>query len=252
MLFKKHYFEKVCKDMSKRIINISMNSTIAIFIIWDVVTNYFYDLDIGKVVNSIEKYLLEHDFLSSLNLHLSKDFNTRIRKDNQRLEISFFKYYFSRLPVLLKRTHVTHHGRKLRPTNKEVKVISNACLLIWAKKYPELIKSYESSFLKEYWRIDKLTKWYVKSEKAENEIYNIEWLWDTLNSLYPQLMNSSDNISSITTHLIESYFPMFWNTIRDYWAHSLYSSDLTGWFKGDLTTGELIRNRKSNKVKDSD
>jgi len=237
MLFKNKYLEKFSTCIADAMVIYARNAATGVLAIWEVVRVRFYTQDIGSVVKAIEQNLHKEDLLSAIQLQPSERFLNLLKEQEYKILISrFFDYYWSRLPVLLKCSRVIHHGKKQRPTDKEIEIVSKSCLKTWAEAYPHTTKTYV--FSGDYTRFDKLTKWYAKSERRDNEVYSIEWLWDSFLELYPEI-TADDNVGNITTHVIESCFPMFWDTFQDRYHKSLFYYANIGWFVEDLDTKEL-------------
>jgi len=237
MLFKNKYLEKFSTGIADAMIIYARNGATGVLAIWEVVRVRFYDQDIGSVVKAIEHNLHKEDLLSAIQLQPSERFLNLLKEQEYEILLSrFFDYYWSRLPVLLKCSRVIHQGKKQRPTDKEIEIVSKACFKTWAEAYPRTTETYV--FSGDYTRFDKLTKWYAKSERRDDEVYSIEWLWDSLRELYPEI-TADYNVGNITTHVIESCFPMFWDTFQDHYRKSLFYYANLGWFAGDLNTEEL-------------
>ncbi len=211
------------------------NSATAVLAIWEVVRIRFYDQDIGSLVEAIKHNLRNEDLLSAIQLQPSERFLNLLKEQEYEILISkFFDYYWSRLPVLLS-NRVIRHGEKRRLTDKEIEIVSNACFKTWAEAYPNSAKTYV--FSGDYTRFDKLRKWYVKSARCDDAVYSVKWLWDSVRELYTEI-TAYDNVANITTHVIESCFPMFWDTFQGYYGWSLFICANRGWFVGDLDTEE--------------
>ncbi len=98
----------------------------------------------------------------------------------------------------------------------------------------------EFAFSGEHEELDRLTRWYVRSKRRDDRVYSIDWLWTALQDLYPSTYQDT-NVGNITTYVIESAFPMFWDTLRAHYVKSLFYYANLGWFVGDLDTEELCR-----------
>ncbi len=237
MLFKDKYLEKFSAGIANAMVIYARNAATGVLVIWEVVKVRFYDQDIVSVVKAIEHNLHNEDLLSSIQFQPSERFFNLFKEKEYEILISkFFDYYWSRLPVLLKCSRVIHHWKKQIPTAKEIEIVSKACFKMWAEVYPNSAKTYVFSGY--YTKFNKLTKWYVKSDRRNDEVYSAEWLYNSLSKLYPEI-TADDNIGNLITHIIESYFPMFWDTFQEHYRKSLFYYANLGWFVGDLDTGEL-------------
>jgi hypothetical protein len=104
----------------------------------------------------------------------------------------------------------------------------------------------------EYLRFSRLARWYVRSRTRDDEVYSINWLWDTLGSTFPDLLEAT-NISSITCHVIESSFPMYWDSFQESYRNSMFYYANMGWFVGDSDIDEveaaLLESEKKKEIK---
>jgi hypothetical protein len=244
LLFKPSYLNKFAIGIAEAILIYSRNSATSILLIGEVIRTKFYEYDIGSIVNAIQSNLHRKDFLEAISVKPSQELTQCLNEQNFEIfECKFFDYYWSRLPVLLKCNHVIHHGKRLRPREEEIEVVSRACFKLWADSHPDLVKNY--TFSGSYHRFDKLTRWYVRSKTRNYELYNIEWLWRSLQELYPHIY-LDNNIGNVTTHVLESCFPMFWNLLEGHYRMSLFYYANFGWFVGDLDTKELCDQIKAS------
>jgi hypothetical protein len=242
MLFKRRYLDRFASGISEAILIYSKNSATSILLISEVVRTKFYEDAIGDVVNAIQSNLHREDFLKVMGVKLPQGFTKRLRQPKfQILICRFFDYYWSRLPVLLKRNRVIHHGKRLRPAEKEIEAVSRACFKRWADAYPKLEEDY--IFSGDYNRFHRLTKWYVRSKTLDDEVYSIDWLWHSLQDLYPNLCRDN-NVGNVTTNVVESYFPMYWDTFAAHYRESMFYYANFGWFVGDLDNEELAQTLK--------
>jgi hypothetical protein len=237
MLFKAEYIERFSAGLADAMVLYSHNAATGVLVIWEVVRTDFYDQDVGSVVNAIQHNLHNEDLLNSIKFQQSgRIINLQKELEFEFLNSKFFEYYWSRLPVLLKCNRVIHKGKRLKPADKEIEIVSKACLKKWADTFSDMRNTCD--FTGEFARFDRLTKWYIKSNRRDDEVYAIEWLFDSLEKLYPQI-TVDDNVGNITTHIIESCFPMFWDAFQAQYGKSLFCFANLGWFNGDLTTEEL-------------
>jgi len=237
MLFKDKYLEKFSEGMAHKMVIFARNAATGVLVIWDVVKVRFYEQNIGSVVNAIEHNIDSEDLSSSIKFQPSERVLSFFKEQKFQILISkFFDYYWSRLPVLLKCVRGTRHGKETRLTAKEIEIISRACFKSWAEAYPTLEKTYV--FSGDYTKFENLTKWYVKSNRRDNEVYASEWLFDSLRELYPEIVGD-DNVGVLTTHVIDSCFPMFWDAFQRHYVSFLFFSANLGWFVGDRDTDEL-------------
>jgi hypothetical protein len=245
MLLKDKYLEKFSAGIANAMVVYARNSATGVLAIWEVVKVRFYDQDIGRVVKAVEHNLHNEDLLSSLQLQPSERFFNLFEEQKFAILISkFFDYYWSRLPILLKCSRVIHHGKKQRPTAKEIEIVSRASFKTWAETYPNAVNTY--IFSGDYSKFAKLTKWYVQSGRRDDEVYDAAWLFDSLKELYPEI-TADDNVGNITTHVIKSCFPMFWDTFQSHYRKSLFYYANLGWFTGDLDTEELCEKIEKEK-----
>ncbi len=217
----------------------SRNGAACVLVVAEVVRTKFYRDDLGGLVNAMQANLHKTDFLKSIGVNLADEFSAQVRQPRfSVLSSRFFDYYWSRIPVLLKCNRVIHHGKHLQPTDPEIEVVARACYGQWEETYPTLVK--EFAFSGEHEELDRLTRWYVRSKRRDDRVYSIDWLWTALQDLYPSIYQDT-NVGNITTYVIESAFPMFWDTLRAHYVKSLFYYANLGWFVGDLDTEELCR-----------
>ncbi len=91
-----------------------------------------------------------------------------------------------------------------------------------------------------YNRFNKLTNWYVRSKTRDDKVYSMNWLWQSLQDPYPSLCRDN-NVGSMTTHVVESCFPMYWDTLGKHYLESMFYYANFGWFVGDLDNEELAQ-----------
>lgn len=245
MLFKKKYFQQIARGIAEDTLKISQNSSLIILILADIIAYPFSNIDAIKVSNFLEKKLVASDLIAELDLPLSVDFKKNIESPNfQELVAKFFDYYHSRLPVF-KKIKITHRNGKKYLSDEELDQISHECFLLWAASYPELIDQYK--FSGDYSKIKKLTKWYVRHKTLDDEVYNIEWLWETLENLYPEhILLADKNMKNFTFFkVIEACFPMFWNVYIEHYKKGILLTAALGWFEGDSDTDELLKRIKN-------
>ena len=242
MLFKPSYLDKFATGRAEDTLIYSRNAATSIFLITEVVRTKFYENDLGGVVNAIQSSLHKNDFLEAIAVKLPQEFTQRLREPTFEIfTCRWFDYYWSRLPVLLKCNRPIHHGKRLRPSDEEIEVVAKACLRLWADAHPHLVKGY--IFSGDYNRFEKLTRWYVRSKTRDDEVYSAEWLWQSLQDLFPDLCQDN-NVGNVTTHVVESCFPMFWDTFAGDYRLSLFYCANLGWFVGDLDVEELCERLK--------
>lgn len=240
--FKDKYLEKFSAGISDEIVVYARNAATGVLAIWEVVRTSFYERDLGGFVETIQNGLNNDDLLSYMKLPSSERFLNLFKEQRYEILISkFFEYYWSRLPILFKCNRVIHHGRKRRLTKKEIEITSKASFYTFAEAYPNAVNT--DTILSDYKKMNKLTKWYARSGHRDDEVYNADWLLASLMELYPET-TADDNVGNITTHVIESCFPMFWDTFQDRYRKSLYCYANLGWFVGDLDTEELCEKNK--------
>jgi hypothetical protein len=239
MLFKPSYLNRFAAGMADSMIIYSRNGAASVLVIAEVVRANFYRDNLNSLVSAIQENLHKADFPKSIGVNLAEEFSVQLRQPRfSILSSRFFDYYWSRIPVLLKCNRVIHHGKHLKPTNPEIEVVARACYGRWEETYPALVK--EFTFSGEYEQFDRLAKWYLRSKRRDDRVYSIDWLRTALQNLYPALCLDT-NEANITTHVIESAFPMFWDMLRAHYLKSLFYYANLGWFVGDLDTEELCR-----------
>jgi len=245
MVFKKAYLEKFAAGLADALLTYSRNGAASVLIIAEVVRTKFYRDDLGALVNTLQAELHEPKFLESIGVSLADEFVAQHRQPRfSVLSSHFFDYNWSRIPVLLKCNRVMHHGKYLRPTDPEIEIVERSCYRKWEEAYPALVGDF--SFSGEYEEFDRLTRWYVRSKRRDDRVYSIDWLWPVLRDLYPAIYDDT-NVGNITTHVVESAFPMFWDTLRAHYLKSLFYYANLGWFVGDLDTEELCRRIKESR-----
>ena len=121
-------------------------------------------------------------------------------------------------------------------TSDEIEQVSRRCFEQWASEYPDLLAAYE--FSGESNTSKWLTRWFIPASKRDDHVYNVSWLWVLLNELYPQCTRDT-NVGNVTTHVLESCFPMFWDHLQDKYRVSMFYFANLGWFVGDRDTDEL-------------
>ena len=236
MLFKEKYFDKFRHGIAKSIDTFSSNSAMSIFVIWEAVRDHFYDVDVGNLVSLIEKKLPAGNLLATLPFDVSAGARTHFENRRFRLlSANFYQYFFSRLPVLFRCNRVIHKGTKKTPSMKEQNDTICRCVTEYLDKYGDLDSSPPPD---EYLQFARLARWYVRAKTRDDHVYSIQWLWDTLEMTFPDLLKGK-NISSITSHVIESCFPMYWDSFQEGYRKSMMYYAIMGWFIGDSDIDEI-------------
>ena len=236
MLFKEKYFVKFKHGITSSIDRFSLNSATSILVIWDAVRSHFYDMDMGNLVNLIEKQLPAADLLATLPFQTSPDTQSCFGNTCFRLlAANFYQYFLTRLPVLFRCNRLIHKGRKRIPSKKERNDIIHLCLTEYSGKYRDLNFPLSPD---EHLRFARLARWYVRSRTRDDEVYSVQWLWDTLEATFPDLLKGN-NISSITSHVIESCFPMYWDSFQESYRNSMLFYANMGWFVGDSDIDDI-------------
>jgi hypothetical protein len=217
----------------------SRNSAMTILLILNVVRTKFYQVDLEQLVNRAQEHLHDIHFIDRVVVPLVGESSTQsLQPAFDQLACRFFDYYWSRLPVLVAGNRVQHKGRL---SHHETEVLSKRCFAAWLRQ--GFLGADEFAFSGDCSRFERLTKWFIKSTTREDRIYNQDWLRQSLDKM--EALNAGEgNVRSVVTHVVESYFPMFWNTFVARYRESLFYCANLGWFVGDLDTDELVRKNR--------
>ncbi len=250
MLFKAKYFDHFKSGTASDLNTFSQNSALSVLAIWDCVRSHFYDIDLGGLVESLRRGLPSAESLRATPLAISQDVLSSLSDKRFRLlSAHFYHYFFVRLPVLFRWNRLIHRGRKMHLDRKEMDAIIRSCITSYVESYGEVGPSLSPD---EYRKFARPARWYVRREVQEDQVYSIQWLWDALSVIYPDIMAPS-NIGSITNHIIESCFPMFWDTLQSRHRNSMVCYANLGWFVGDADIDEIeAAMRSSNEGEDRD
>lgn len=236
MLFKAKYLDQFKDGFVKSLSTISHNSALSILIISDAVKHHFYEIDMGVLVNVIQKNLYSSDLIQKLPFNLSFDSEQHSNSNSfLLLKSKFYNYYFTRTPLLIRYTRIKHKGKRRILSAKETKETVEYAL----RNFSDLFFDIETNLSPdEYSKFSKLSKWYVISKVRDDNLYSIQWLWDAINITCPELLDSN-NSSSFANHIIESCFPMYWDTYQYSYGRTMQYYAVSGYFIGDLDMDEL-------------
>ncbi len=153
------------------------------------------------------------------------------------LKIKLFDYYFSRLPAL----RFARFNRKYKLSIKEIESISKLSFVMMDTKYNKEMKECHFSGLhRQFMNFSKypraLRLFYLR--RIENLLYDYTWLIDFFKSYYSEYL-SDTNINNFAIHILDSCFPMFWDTFRQKIIESLVYSFNLGYVNGTKDTEEL-------------
>jgi hypothetical protein len=229
MLFKEKYFSRIKSGMAQELDAFSLNSATSLLVIWDAVRHHFHDVDLGELVNLLQKNLASRDLLAAMPFEISPDVQVSFRENRFRLlTAKFYQYYLSRLPVFFRYNRFIRRGRKGIPSRREMHNIVHACVSYYSQKYHDVDSPLSPD---DYRKFTRLARWYVRRKAREDQVYSIQWLWDILESTYPTIL-AANNTSSIAGHVIESCFPMYWNAFQDRHRYCMSTYASMGWFVG--------------------
>lgn len=252
-LFKKDCFDSVKDRISFAIILCSINSALGILLLSDVVKNSLSVLYIEDVISCISSNLLSKNFIKEidqLEICISSDFN--IVDENRHdtfytpsemllsdisslkfdlLQAKFFYYYFTRMPILLKKTYFgPDHSI---PNDSERKQILRACVDALEKHYPQLVEKFPHIFsapnliydlARDINKANGLTSYFKNKKSREEFIYDYHWIFFGPSNTEEHLLlleKGNPNFQFIMKNILDKYFPVFWNCFRDYYADNI-------------------------------
>lgn len=246
-LLKPKFLPRAAAAVATSLVTTARNATATIAMIRAAVLHHFYDDDVGSVIRWVEPRLASVDGLALVSVDVLNGapfkcapavLGERTSTPFEALESAFFEYFYDRLPIVLKLNRPVHRGRPRRPNTEEIDHLSQICFDSGAKAFPHLMRRPELWFPGGYWRMNQLTRPWVRQRDRENAIYDIEWLWAVLRETYPDVL-SETNAGAFTGHVIRECFPMFWNQfVANYRMMTFWWGNF-GWFDGD-TGREII------------
>lgn len=235
MLFKAKYYDRFKDGFVKSLCTISHNSALSILIIREAANHHFYDIDMGCLVDVIQKHLYSSDLTEKLPLNSFESDELSNSKSFELLKSRFYNYYFTRTPLLIRCTRLKHKGQIRKPSPNEIKGAVEDVL----RSFSDLFSGIETNLSpEEYAKFSRLSKWYIMSKFRDDNVYSIQWLWEALGQTYPELLQSN-NPSSFANDVIESCFPLYWDAYQDNYGRSMQYYAVSGWFNGDLDLDEL-------------
>jgi hypothetical protein len=236
MLFKTEYFPRFSDGIAKSLSTFSSNAALSIVVIWDAVRFHLYDVDLGRLINVLERELPSDDPLGRLPFEMSESAHMSLAESNYRiLSARFYHYYLSRLPILFRYYHIIKRHRKRSPSTVEIKNIVRQCVRHFSESFSDINCALTND---EYFRFSRLRQWFVRPSVRWDAVYSVEWLWAALRTTYPDIL-AADNTGSITNHVIESSFPMFWDRFAERYLYCMKFYASSGWFVGDMDINEL-------------
>lgn len=236
MLFKAKYFDRFKSGTVSTLDTFSQNSALSILAIRDCVRSHFYDIDLGELVELLRRGLPSEELLRVIPFDISREMLPS--HDDKRFRLlcaHFYRYFFERLPVLFRWNRLIHRGRKRRLGREEVDAIVRSCVTRYVERYGDVGVSLLPD---EYRRFAGFARWCVRRKVQSDQVYAIEWLWDALSAVYPDIMIPT-NTGSITGHVIESCFPMFWDSLQERHRDTMICFANLGWFIGDADIDEI-------------
>jgi hypothetical protein len=251
-LFKENCFDLVKKRIGTSIITCSINSSIGFFLISDLIKNYINSMDIEDLLSFISNNLLEIDFVDNLfknEVHMVSDFN--IISKNRRevfftpseefykgissvkcnlLQAKFYYYYFTRMPILLRKT--TFGNKKSVPNKNERKEIMLSCIEALENCYPRLVNEFPHVFSnKAYYDLSRdsrkaedLTGYFKTDKDRDNFVYDYSWIFTGPSGYEEGLLpieNDNTNFIFMMQGILNKYFRIFWNTFRNYYVDNI-------------------------------
>lgn len=253
-LFEREKFEIVKKEIGRSVIFCSINSAIGFLLICDVVKNNINMLSLDDLMSFVSNNLLnekliddiykdelcvisDYDFINQDRHEIyytpSEQFFSDISSTKcELLQAKFFYYYFTRLPIMLRMTRFG--AKKSIPNRTEQKEILEACIDALEFCYPQLVKKFPHIFSdpnvcydlsREVEKAKQLTGFLSKNTDRDNFVYEYTWIFRgptrTEKDLLP-IENQVPNFDFIMQGILDKYFRVFWNTLRDYYADHIY------------------------------
>jgi len=247
MLFKAKYFDNFRRGVVSNLDTFSRNSALSVLAIWDCVHSRFYDIDFGGLIESLRKGLPSESSLVAIPFNISDGVLSSLSDKRYRLlSAHFYHYFFVRLPILFQWNRLIHRGRKRHLDRTEMDAVIRSCVASYAETYGDTGVALSPD---EFRRFAGLARWYIRRRVQEDQVYSIQWLWDALAVTHPDIMTPS-NIGSITNHIVESCFPMFWDTLQERYRDSMVCYANFGWFVGDADIDEIEAALRSSAEKD--
>ena len=236
MLFKDDYFTRFRDGTAQSLQTFSTNAALSIVVIWDAIRFQFYKVDLGQLVHTLEKELPSSNLPAEIPFQLSESVQTSLSDERQRLlSAHFYHYYLSRLPILFRYNRIIRGRKKRTPSRTEIRSVVRHCVKNFFDSFSDIGYSLTND---EYFRFVHLARWYVRPKVRWDAVYSMEWLWEILRTTYPDILAAS-NADSITNHVIESSFPMFWDRFTERYLYCMKSYACFGCFVGDKDIHEL-------------
>lgn len=239
MIYKDKYCEQFINSYAKATVDFAQSAACSILGIWDFIHYNFYCINASDYVSKIKVNLHNQNFLDAIKAFQSSNYFELLNESRfVELKIRLFDYYFSRLPVL---RFATFDG-KYRLSIDDINAISNLSFIIMDTKYNNEMKKYKFSGLYEkfmsFSRYPKTLRHFYL-HKIDDLLYDYTWLFDFFQSYYPEYL-SDNNINNFATYVLESCFPIFWDTFSEKVIESLIVSINFGYINGTKDIQELI------------
>jgi hypothetical protein len=238
MLFKPHYLGQFIEGFSPAVLECSRNMAKGVLLIHGVIADRFYDQSIAGCIDAVSENLSATDFHQRLETFHSTTYHRNL-SDNESFEkfsTRCFDYYFSRLPILFRKSRIVRNRRKLRLSEAEIEKIEHGCIAEWTRHHNSVVREYR--FTGERLTSLSLTKWYTNRVRRDSHVYDSSWLAPALATNYPKALTDS-NIENVAVYAIESCFPMFWDHLQGRYRYSLSMYGTLGWFAGEPDYSKL-------------
>jgi len=214
---------KVCSEVLQ---TYSSNSAATILILWDIISNNFNEVYILDAIAEIKEILMATNFLDVLKIPLTSSFYEKLKEDRYlKLEVDFFQYYFSLLPVLVGYKIIKDGEFKIR--DKELLEIQKICYINFYNKYSKLIDDellnidqYRYIFFEE---VLPLYGWWVIKWQRQNGLKKIindsRIIISSVHNNYPE-MHDEKNTFYFLKQVINEHFSLFWDSLYNLFTES--------------------------------
>ncbi len=231
----------VAKAMAEFLLRISVNSSYVVLGIYDIASESFYKNSAIDFLDQIPQHLAYlSDFSPYLKPFVSDNFRNIVYSSRHEFIIgSFYRYYISRLPVLVYHGRFVDWPRKIGGSEKDAREIAVHSTVRFEEEFPllanKLMKGYPTEFdsiVYQYMEGKEMAYRYnLNNDKMRAFLYQNDKVWQDIIECFH--LRSNSNIFPFVEAVFKGDFRRFWDsyfldymdTVRHWWYFGAFEGD---------------------------